>query len=104
VDARWLAGGRDPALKRSSERILTTHVGSLPVPDGLTEVGLASTVTDIVKKQAEIGVDVVNDGELSKGNWMAYEAARLGGFVKAAARECADPWRREPLDQPDRAP
>jgi 5-methyltetrahydropteroyltriglutamate--homocysteine methyltransferase len=80
VDARWLAGSRDPALKRSSERILTTHVGSLPVPDGLTEDGLASAVTDVVKRQVEIGVDVVNDGELSKGNWMAYAAGRLDGF------------------------
>ncbi len=67
-------------MKRSTERILTTHVGSLPVPPDLTEDALEPAVADVVKKQADIGVDVINDGELSKGNWLAYAAARLGGF------------------------
>jgi 5-methyltetrahydropteroyltriglutamate--homocysteine methyltransferase len=67
-------------VKRSTERILTTHVGSLPVPPGLTEDGLPPAVADVVRKQAECGIDVVNDGELSKGNWLAYAASRLAGF------------------------
>ena len=70
-------------MKRSTERILTTHVGSLIRPAPLQEflcakpVGkpfdqvayetcLASCVADIVRKQAEAGVDVVSDGEFGK--------------------------------------
>jgi 5-methyltetrahydropteroyltriglutamate--homocysteine methyltransferase len=60
--------------------MLTTHVGSLPTPPELTEDGLATAVGDVVRRQAEAGIDVVNDGELSKGNWLAYAADRLGGF------------------------
>jgi 5-methyltetrahydropteroyltriglutamate--homocysteine methyltransferase len=67
-------------VKRSTDRILTTHVGALPTPADLTEDGLKQAVADVVNKQAEIGLDVVNDGELSKGNWLAYAATRLGGF------------------------
>lgn len=67
-------------MKRSTERILTTHVGNLPTPPDLTEDTLAEQVNEIVQKQAEIGLDVINDGEVSKGNWLAYAAGRLGGF------------------------
>ncbi len=67
-------------MKRSTDRILTTHVGSLPVPPDLTEDTLRDAVADVVRKQADIGIDVVNDGELGKGNWLAYAASRLGGF------------------------
>jgi 5-methyltetrahydropteroyltriglutamate--homocysteine methyltransferase len=67
-------------VKRSTERILTTHVGSLPVPPGLTDDALRPAVADVVRKQAECGIDVLNDGELSKGNWLAYAASRLAGF------------------------
>jgi 5-methyltetrahydropteroyltriglutamate--homocysteine methyltransferase len=80
VDGGGLAGRGHLTVKRSADRILTTHVGSLPVPSDLTEDGLPQAVKDIVKRQASIGVDVVNDGELSKGNWLAYAASRLGGF------------------------
>ncbi|MBV9580507.1 MAG: cobalamin-independent methionine synthase II family protein [Chloroflexi bacterium] len=81
-------------MQRSTERILTTHVGSLVKPDDLQamiadrEAGLAydaaalsarvtSAVTDVVRQQADVGVDVVNDGELSKSSWAAYFRTRL---------------------------
>lgn len=70
----------------TSSRILTTHVGSLPPPRDLAPddadypAQLEAAVSDVVRRQAEIGIDVVNDGELSKGNWLVYAASRLGGF------------------------
>ncbi|MBV9327780.1 MAG: cobalamin-independent methionine synthase II family protein [Chloroflexi bacterium] len=81
-------------MQRSNERILTTHVGSLAKPDDLQtmiaarEAGqpydaaaLAGRVTDaiaeVVRTQAEIGIDVVNDGEFSKSSWGAYFRTRL---------------------------
>jgi 5-methyltetrahydropteroyltriglutamate--homocysteine methyltransferase len=73
-------------VQRSTERILTTHVGSLPVPPDLDpaapdyETRLRATVAELVRKQAAIGIDVVSDGAASKGNWLVYAAGRLGGF------------------------
>ena len=72
-------------MKRSENRILTTHVGSLPRPKDLIELyqqdapdvallpRLKSAVADIVKQQVEAGVDVVDDGEFGKacvGPWI----------------------------------
>jgi 5-methyltetrahydropteroyltriglutamate--homocysteine methyltransferase len=84
-------------MKFSSDRILTTHTGSLPRPPDLVallnskELGesydraaFASRVrrgiSDIVRQQAETGIDIVDDGEHSKVNWMAYARARLSGL------------------------
>ncbi len=83
-------------MKRSSERILTTHTGSLPRPPDLLErverdgakafdsreaaARLASAVGEIVKKQVELGVDVVDDGEYGKPSFVSYINQRLGGF------------------------
>jgi 5-methyltetrahydropteroyltriglutamate--homocysteine methyltransferase len=73
-------------VKRSTERILTTHVGSLPAPAGLDaraadyESRLAQEVAAIVRRQSTIGIDIVDDGELGKGHWLAYLDDRLGGF------------------------
>ena len=81
-------------MKRSTERILTTHVGSLVKPDDLQmminarEAGdaydaaaldarIGTAISDVVRKQAEVGVDVVNDGEFSKSSWGAYFRGRL---------------------------
>jgi 5-methyltetrahydropteroyltriglutamate--homocysteine methyltransferase len=61
-------------------------VGSLPAPPGLSssaadyEQRLSREVASIVRRQAEVGIDVVSDGELSKGHWLAYLDERLGGF------------------------
>jgi 5-methyltetrahydropteroyltriglutamate--homocysteine methyltransferase len=84
-------------MKRSSERILTTHVGSLPRPDDLIRTMFAkqegvpvdpvaleartrSAVAEVVAKQAEAGVDVVSDGEMSKPSYVTYISDRLEGF------------------------
>ncbi len=87
-------------MKRSTERILTTHVGSLPRPDDLMALyaanapdeklqpRLAAAVGDIVRRQAECGIAVVNDGEYGKamrssmdfGAWWSYVYPRLEGF------------------------
>jgi len=83
-------------MKRSIDRILVSHAGSLPRPDDLREMLIArdggqpydhqeftrrirSAVTEVVKKQVESGVDIVNDGELSKINFTAYARQRLSG-------------------------
>jgi 5-methyltetrahydropteroyltriglutamate--homocysteine methyltransferase len=84
-------------MKRSEQRILTTHTGSLPRPPRLTELMLAresgtavdaaslraevrSAVQEIVQAQVEAGVDVVNDGEMSKIGYSTYVKERLTGF------------------------
>ena len=81
-------------MKRSTDRILTTHVGSLVKPDDLQaminarEIGqpydldalearIRSAVREVVRKQDEVGVDIVNDGEFSKSSWGAYFRERL---------------------------
>ena len=84
-------------MKRSTDRIRTTHTGSMPRPpeilefmrlkeggkpydDRAFEAALTRHVADIVKKQVAAGIDVVNDGECSKPSFLAYQAERLGGF------------------------
>jgi 5-methyltetrahydropteroyltriglutamate--homocysteine methyltransferase len=84
-------------VKRSSDRILTTHTGSLPRPGDLlallrdreegrrgAEAALhertRSAVLDIVRKQAEIGLSVINDGEQGRADYTIYVKDRLTGF------------------------
>jgi 5-methyltetrahydropteroyltriglutamate--homocysteine methyltransferase len=75
-------------MKRSTrERILTTHVGSLPRaddtdrPGGEDEPALRRSVADVVARQREIGIDIVNEGEYTKGgDWLAYVDDRFDGF------------------------
>lgn len=84
-------------MKRSTDRILTTHTGSLPRPADLVailngkELGesydraafverVRRGIFDIVAKQADTRIDIVDDGEHSKVNWMAYARARLSGL------------------------
>ena len=80
----------------STERIVTTHVGSLPRPQALLELGnyrkgppsdeqaylqrQHEAVADIVRQQAAIGLDIVNDGEFGKESWAAYVLQRITGF------------------------
>jgi 5-methyltetrahydropteroyltriglutamate--homocysteine methyltransferase len=90
-------------MKRSTERILVTHVGSLARPHDLMEMLIArnegktydrealsthtrNAVAEVVKKQVECGIDIVNDGELGKSNFSRYTRERLSGFVERAAR------------------
>ncbi len=84
-------------MKHSTERFLTTHTGSLPRPEDLIrmmyakeegvpvdpaalERRVASAVEEVVRKQAEAGIDVVNDGEMSKPSYATYIKDRLSGF------------------------
>jgi 5-methyltetrahydropteroyltriglutamate--homocysteine methyltransferase len=75
-------------VKRSTDRILTTHVGALPMPadlwgpSGVDEKRLGAAVSDVVQSQRTAGVDIVNEGELTKGgNWVSFVSDRLSGFV-----------------------
>ena len=85
-------------MKTSTERILTTHVGSLPRPESikallrarlggqsLDESQLAARVAEavsaVVRQQAEVGLDVISDGEMGKTSFLAYAEERLTGFV-----------------------
>jgi 5-methyltetrahydropteroyltriglutamate--homocysteine methyltransferase len=87
-------------MKRSTNRILTSHVGSLPRPTDLIEMyreqapaerldpRLTSAVAEVVQQQVEAGIDIVNDGEFGKpmsdevdyGAWATYIHQRLSGF------------------------
>src|SRR5438105_10055499 len=84
-------------MQRSTNRILTTHTGSLPRPKSLMELMVAresgetvdarrleaeveAAVNGIVAKQVEVGVDVINDGEMSKVGYSTYVKERLTGF------------------------
>jgi 5-methyltetrahydropteroyltriglutamate--homocysteine methyltransferase len=84
-------------MMRSTDRILTTHVGSLPRPADLLALLRArergepqdgqafaarvrSAVSDVVHKQLELGVDIVDDGEMGKPGFIHYANERLAGF------------------------
>src|SRR4029077_522658 len=87
-------------MKRSTDRILSTHVGSLIRPDALQEFlrarqsgkpydqaaydkCLADSVADVVRRQAEAGIGVVSDGEFGKSiSWSQYVLERLSGFER----------------------
>ena len=90
-------------MKRSESRILTTHAGSLPRPDGLVdmlgavargeavdEAALAAASRDatagVVRAQAEAGIDVVNGGEQSRISFSTYVTQRMSGFGGAWTR------------------
>ena len=85
-------------MKTSTDRILTTHVGSIPRPENIRALLRArldgrpvdanelaervkDAVADVVRRQAECGVDVVSDGEMSKTSFIAYSDERLTGFT-----------------------
>jgi 5-methyltetrahydropteroyltriglutamate--homocysteine methyltransferase len=101
-------------MKASQDRILTTHVGSLPRPPELKELLVRKdqsqpydkaaldrltrqAVLDIVRRQAQTGIDIVNDGEMSKPGYSTYVADRLSGF---AGHEPAMP-RLDTRDHPN---
>ncbi len=84
-------------MKRSTERFLCTHTGSLPRPDDLVRAMFAkeegvpvdpvalrarirAAVADIVTRQHEAGIDIINDGEMSKPSYATYIKDRLDGF------------------------
>jgi 5-methyltetrahydropteroyltriglutamate--homocysteine methyltransferase len=84
-------------MKRSENRILTTHVGSLirpaglfealsgvrdrsPAHDGLVIEILDGAIKDIVRRQAEVGIDIINDGEFGESSWANCIFERISGF------------------------
>jgi len=89
-------------MKHSIDRILTTHAGSLPRPDdwlallmerektGKSDPAYAArnrqAVSDIVRKQLDLGVDVIDDGEQGKPSFLTYINQRLGGFEPGGPR------------------
>jgi 5-methyltetrahydropteroyltriglutamate--homocysteine methyltransferase len=100
-------------MKRSTSRILTTHVGSLIRPQALQEFlrarqggkpydvkayqkCLSDSVADIVREQAGAGIDVVSDGEFGKSiSWAQYALERLSGFERRPLRqEAVNPFKR----------
>src|SRR3954451_3006893 len=104
-------------MKRSTDRILTTHTGSLPRPADLVallnakELGeeydrggydarVRRAISEIVAKQAATGIDVVDDGEHSKVNWMAYARARLSGLEEIDSAPKFRGATRDSLDFP----
>src|SRR6516162_6763699 len=90
-------------MKTSTDRILTTHVGSLPRPQEVVDFifaedrgesfdpqkydsALRRAVADVVARQAEAGVDIVSDGEMGKISYATYIRHRLTGFEGDSAR------------------
>jgi 5-methyltetrahydropteroyltriglutamate--homocysteine methyltransferase len=84
-------------MHRSRDRFLTTHTGSLPRPEDLIRMMYAkeegvpvdpealaarvkAAVSELVKKQADSGIDLINDGEMSKPSYATYIKDRLDGF------------------------
>jgi 5-methyltetrahydropteroyltriglutamate--homocysteine methyltransferase len=99
-------------MKRSTNRILTTHVGSLVRPPRLLELVrakengdsagaqvydqcLRDSVAEVVRRQAQAGIDVVNDGEFGKStSWSLYALKRVSGFEMRTIKLGADPFAR----------
>ncbi|HHZ72531.1 MAG TPA: methionine synthase, partial [Gammaproteobacteria bacterium] len=94
-------------MKRSTDRILTTHAGSLPRPPALTELYATRAngqlidetqltyeaelaVNAVVSKQIEVGIDVVNNGEQPREAFFLYVQRRMCGFEKGGSRTL---WR-----------
>jgi 5-methyltetrahydropteroyltriglutamate--homocysteine methyltransferase len=91
-------------MKNAGHRILTTHVGSLPRSQAVTDVifgrergdsrdaarddaAIAQAVAEVVRHQVDIGIDLVSDGEMSKISYSTYVAERLSGFDGDTPRE-----------------
>src|ERR1043165_8268440 len=99
-------------MKNSTDRILTTHVGSLIRPKALqdflrlkqtgkpydkaaSEQCLTESVGSIVQHQAKTGIDVVSDGEFGKSiSWSQYVLERLSGFERRPFKSGANPFQR----------
>ena len=95
-------------MKTSTDRVLTTHVGSLPRPRALVgfmiaedngesfdeasfEAALTNAVSDVVRHQKDLGVDCVSDGEFSKRGFAVYAHERLSG-LEPTGRARPSPW------------
>ncbi|MBI3437010.1 MAG: hypothetical protein HY056_18320, partial [Proteobacteria bacterium] len=99
-------------MKRSTDRILTTHVGSLIRPQALQDFlralqekrplddrayarCLTDAVAEVVRRQVDIGIDIVSDGEFGKSiSWSQYALERLSGFECRPVKPGANPFAR----------
>ena len=89
-------------MKTSTDRILTTHIGSLPRPKALIdlilgreqgnavaadtfEAATATAVDDVVAQQVACGIDIVSDGEMSKSSYTTYIRHRVTGIGRTRA-------------------
>jgi 5-methyltetrahydropteroyltriglutamate--homocysteine methyltransferase len=99
-------------MKRSTSRVLTTHVGSLIRPPALREFlsakeagqpfdaaayrkCLRESVSEVVRKQAETGIDIISDGEFGKAiSWSQYALYRLSGFERRPFKAGVNPFKR----------
>jgi 5-methyltetrahydropteroyltriglutamate--homocysteine methyltransferase len=105
-------------MKRSTDRILTTHAGSLPRPPDILQMVRAKArgepvdekklaarvkeaVTEVVRKQADVGLDVIDDGEFGKPSFVTYVRDRLGGLEAHGVRPNAWLSSREAVSFPD---
>jgi 5-methyltetrahydropteroyltriglutamate--homocysteine methyltransferase len=108
-------------MKRSTDRILVTHVGSLARPKDLMDMLVArnegapcdgaalaertrEAVLEVVEKQIACGVDIVNDGEVGKSNFSRYTRERLSGFIERPAGPDFKPtaiFGRDRIEFPD---
>ena len=92
------------AMKGSTDRILTTHAGSLPRPDDLLDMmqtpgidraaraaRVRNAVAEIVRTQLDVGLDIVDDGEMSKPSFVTYVQERLAG-LEASRDPAVTPW------------
>jgi 5-methyltetrahydropteroyltriglutamate--homocysteine methyltransferase len=96
-------------MKTGTDRILTTHVGSLPRPPDLLKLikakvagqsydekeldaEIRKSIEQCVKRQAEIGLDVISDGEMSKPSFLTYIVERLGG-IETTSEPFGNPWK-----------
>jgi 5-methyltetrahydropteroyltriglutamate--homocysteine methyltransferase len=96
------------AMKRSEDRILTTHVGSIVRPKAMLDMAsqltgppkdpqayaqlLREAVADVVKRQVAAGIDIVNDGEFGKSSWANYVLERMSGFGTRQGEKSDFPW------------
>src|SRR6202042_319195 len=97
--------GLNATMKHSTDRILTTHAGSLPRTSDLLDLvqsggakvfdqggnaeRLRKAIGEVVRKQCDLGIDVIDDGEFGKPSFVSYINERLGGYevdTKAAPR------------------
>src|SRR5262245_64383816 len=98
-------------MKHSTERILTTHVGSLARADSLIPLlrlreqvhaydreelarQVRESVSDVVRKQVEAGIDCITDGEQSKASFFGYIIERFSGFERKPAAPGKEPRPR----------
>ncbi|HTS38939.1 MAG TPA: cobalamin-independent methionine synthase II family protein [Xanthobacteraceae bacterium] len=107
-------------MNRSIDRILTTHAGSLPRPANLLEAiaareqgkpvdeqaqaaAVREAVKGVVRKQIELGIDIIDDGEYSKPSFVTYVNERLGGFEVDKEAKPRSPWAgsREAMSFPE---